>query len=111
MPSGAKRLNTDGVLLMSACAKFRYVRCQVAVAGVALLFGGLALPAGAEDSTLKQDAKQAGHAVGSAVHEVGHGAKKVGKEIGHGAKEAGKAIGSAAREGGKEFHRAIKGDE
>ena len=76
----------------------------------ALLLGSLALPAGAEDGSLKEDAKQAGHAVGSALHEVGHGAKEIGKEIGHGAKEAGKAIGSAAREGGRAFHRAIKGE-
>lgn len=96
---------------MSTCATFRYVRCRVAVAGVALLLGGFVPPAGAEDRSLKEDAKEAGHAVGSALHEVGHGAKKVGKEIGHGAKEAGKAVGDAAKEGGKEFHRAIKGDK
>lgn len=89
---------------------FRVIRRQVATASVALLLGALALAAGAEDRSLKEDAKEAGHAVGSALHEVGHGAKQIGKEIGHGAKEAGKAIGGAAKEGGREFHRAIKGD-
>lgn len=53
----------------------------------------------AEEATLKDGAKNAGHAVGSAVREVGKGAKK-----------AGKAVGKAAKEGGKEFRRAVKGD-
>lgn len=95
---------------MRACANFRHFRHLAVTAGAALMLGGMVLPAGAEDGSLKADAKEAGHAVGSALHEVGHGAKKIGKEIGHGAKEAGKAIGGAAKAGGKEFHRAIKGD-
>lgn len=66
--------------------------------------------ASAEEQTLKDDAKRAGHALGSLAHDIGHGAKKVGKEIGQGAKEAGKAIGGAAKEGGKEFRRTVKGE-
>jgi hypothetical protein len=67
-------------------------------------------PASAEEQNLKDGAKHAGHAVGTAAHDIGHGAKKVGKEIGQGAKEAGKVIGGAAKEGGKEFRRAVKGE-
>lgn len=90
---------------------FRHLGRRAATVGVAVLFSALVPPAGAGEDSLKKDAKEAGHAVGSALHDVGHGAKKIGKEIGHGAKEAGKAIGGAAKEGGKEFHRAIKGDK
>lgn len=73
-----------------------------------LVFAALS-PASAEEQSLKDDAKRAGHAAGSAARDIGQGAKKVGKEIGQGAKEAGKAIGGAAKEGGKEFQRAVKG--
>jgi hypothetical protein len=70
----------------------------------------------AEDG-VKDDAKKAGRAVGSVVHEVGQGTKKVGKEIGQEAKKIGKAVGGAAKEGfqalkegGKEFTQAAKGE-
>ena len=76
---------------------------------VTLLLTGFVQAANAEES-LKDGAKHAGHALGTAVHDVGHGAKKVGKEIGHDAKQAGKAVGNAAKEGGREFKRAIKGE-
>jgi len=52
----------------------------------------------ASDASLKEDAKKAGRAAGTAVREVGQGAKKVGKEIGHGARDA-----------GREFRKAVKG--
>jgi hypothetical protein len=66
---------------------------------VSLVFA-MSLPvASAEDTSLKDGAKRAGHAVGSAVREIGQGAKK-----------AGKAVGNAAKEGGKEFSRALKGE-
>lgn len=75
----------------------------------------------AGDQSLEQGAKQAGHATGSALHDIGQGAKKVGVEIGHaaadagrkighGAANAGRAIGRATSEGAKEFWHAIKGD-
>lgn len=81
-----------------------------ACVGAAVLVIYVVSPASAEKQGLKDDAKRAGHAVGTAAHDIGHGAKKVGKEIGQGAKEAGKAIGGAAKEGGKEFRRAVKGE-
>lgn len=66
---------------------------------VSLIFS-MSLPAAsAEDTSLKDGAKRAGHAVGTTVREIGQGAKK-----------AGKAVGGAAKEGGKEFVRAIKGE-
>jgi hypothetical protein len=52
-----------------------------------------------EDLTLKDGAREVGHAVGSAAREVGQGAKK-----------GGKAVGEAAKEGGKAFKEAIKGE-
>jgi hypothetical protein len=59
----------------------------------------------AEDTSLKQNAKQVGHEVGTAVHEVGQEAKKVGKAV----KKATKEGVQAVKEGGKEFGRAVKG--
>jgi hypothetical protein len=71
------------------------------VAGLSLLilFTSILSPAHAEDTSLKADAKRAGHAIGAAMRDVGHGIKK-----------AGKAIGTAAKEGAREFRRAIKGE-
>jgi len=80
------------------------------VCAVILVVAALS-PVSAEEQSLKDGAKRAGHAVGTVAHDIGHGAKKVGKEIGQGAKEAGKAIGGAAKEGGKEFRRAVKGEQ
>jgi stage III sporulation protein SpoIIIAA len=76
----------------------------------------------AEEDSLKDGARKAGRAVGTAAREVwqegkkvgkeiGHGAAKVGKEIGHGAAKAGKAVGGAAKEGARELKRAIKGEK
>ena len=78
------------------------------VCAVVLVFAALS-PVSAEEQSVRDGARRAGHAVGSVAHDIGQGAKKVGKEIGQGAKEAGKAIGGAAKEGGKEFRRAVKG--
>ena len=52
-----------------------------------------------KNPSLKEGARDVGHAVGSAAREVGQGAKK-----------AGKAVGEAAKEGGKAFKDAVKGD-
>mgnify|MGYP006382597487 CR=1 FL=1 len=76
----------------------------------AVLVFAVSSPVSAEEQSLKDGARRAGHAAGSVAHDIGHGARKAGKEIGQGAKEAGKAIGGAAREGGKEFRRAVKGE-
>jgi hypothetical protein len=51
------------------------------------------------DTSLKDGARDVGHAVGSAAREVGQGAKKVGK-----------TVGEAAKEGGRAFKDAVKGD-
>lgn len=55
---------------------------------------------GKDPPTLREGAREVGHAVGSAAREVGQGAKK-----------AGKAVGEAAKEGGKAFKDAVKGNE
>jgi hypothetical protein len=52
------------------------------------------------DPSLKEGAREVGHAVGSAAREVGQGAKKVGK-----------TVGEAAKEGGRAFRDAVKSDE
>lgn len=69
-----------------------------ACAGLAVVLAGALVPAAANEASLRDGAKKAGHATGS-----------VAREIGHGAKRAGKTIGGAAKEGGKEFRRALKG--
>jgi hypothetical protein len=55
---------------------------------------------GKDPPTLKEGARDVGHAVGSAAREVGQGAKK-----------AGKAVGEAAKEGGRAFKDAVKGQD
>jgi len=67
------------------------------LATVVLPATGLAADKG---SSIKDDARKAGRATGSAFREVGQGLRQAGKEI-----------GSAAKEGGKEFRRAVKGDK
>lgn len=65
---------------------------------LAVVLAGALVPAAANEASLRDGAKKAGHATGS-----------VARDIGHGAKRAGKTIGGAAKEGGKEFRRALKG--
>ena len=69
----------------------------------------MASPLRAEDGTLAEGARNAGHAAGTAARKIGQGTKKVGKTIGKEAKKAGKTIGNAAAEGGREFRRAVRG--
>ena len=64
--------------------------------------------ASAEDSTLKEGARDAGRAVGTAAREVGQGAKKVGKAVGETAKKGAKAVSDAAKAGAKEFKQAVQ---
>jgi hypothetical protein len=87
--------------------KLRY-RILVCAAAMALLVAGA--PSAKEES-IKEDARKAGRAVGSAAREVWQGAKKAGKEVGHEAKKAGQAVGSAAKEGARESKRAFKGEK
>ncbi len=72
---------------------------RMAWAAIALLLVTSLSAASAEDASIKDGAKRAGHAIGAAARDVGQGAKKVGK-----------AVGKAAKEGGREFRRAIKGE-
>ena len=94
-------------LLMKLTA--RHLTSQLAACAVAtVLF--VATIASAEES-VKEDARKAGRAAGSAAREVWQGAKKAGKEVGHEAKKAGQAVGGAAKEGAQEFKRALKGEK
>jgi len=72
-----------------------------------LLTVRFAAPALAEESTLKEGAKDVGRAVGTAAREVGDGAKQVGKAVAEAAKE----VGEAAKEGAKEAKRAMQKDK
>jgi hypothetical protein len=81
----------------------RYTRL-FALAALAFVAGC----ASAEDSTLKEGARDAGRAVGTAAREVGKGAKKVGKAVGAAAKEGAQTVSEAARQGAKEFKRAVQ---
>lgn len=54
---------------------------------------------GNKEPSLKEGAREVGHAVGTAAREVGQGAKKVGK-----------SVGEAAKEGGRAFKDAVKDD-
>lgn len=91
------------ILISNSCAR------RALAAGFAVSCFLLS-PAWAEEESLKQGAKRAGHAAGAVVHDIGQGAKQVGKEIGQGAKKVGKAVGEAASEGGKEFRKAVRGE-
>lgn len=64
----------------------------------------------AGDGGLSQGARNAGSAVGQAIHTVWQGAKTAGLAIGHTAADAGKAVGHAAAEGGRRIgHAAAEG--
>lgn len=67
-----------------------------------LITTGMALPALADEPTLKEGAREVGRAVGTAAREVGQGAKKVGKAVAEAAKEGAEAV----KEGAKEAKRA-----
>lgn len=92
-------------MILNLCTPRRALTMSIAIA--CFLAG---TSAGAEEESLKQGAKRAGHAAGAVVHDIGQGAKQIGKEIGQGAKKVGKAVGEAASEGGKEFRKAVKGE-
>ena len=67
-----------------------------------LIAASVAAPALADESTLKEGAREVGRAVGTAAREVGEGAKKVGKAVAEAAKEGAEAV----KEGAKEAKRA-----
>jgi len=72
-----------------------------------LIAASVAMPALAEESTLKEGARDVGRAVGTAAREVGEGARKVGKAVAEAAKEGAEAV----KEGAKEAKRAAKSPE
>lgn len=72
-----------------------------------LIAASVAVPALAEESTLKEGAREVGKAVGTVAREVGQGAKKVGKAVAEAAKE----VGQATKEGAKEAKRAMNEPE
>lgn len=74
---------------------------------ILLLAAAVAVPAMAEESTLKEGARDVGKAVGTAAREVGEVGKKVGKAVAGAAKE----VGQAAKEGAKEAKRAATSPE
>jgi hypothetical protein len=71
-----------------------------------LMLAAVAAPGFAEESTLKEGAREVGRAVGTAAREVGEGAKKVGKAVGEAAKEGAEAV----KEGAKEAKKAVESD-
>jgi len=87
--------------------KLQYCIMACAAAAAILVAG---IPSAKEES-VKEDARKAGRAVGSAAREVWQGAKKAGKEVGHEAKKTGQAVGGAAKEGAQELKRAFKGEK
>lgn len=72
-----------------------------------LALASVATPGFAEESTLKDGAREVGRAVGTAAREVGDGAKKVGKAVGEAAKEGVAAV----EEGAKEAKRAMQSEK
>ena len=64
-------------------------------------------PAMAEESSLKEGAREVGRAVGTAAREVGEAGKKVGKAVAGAAKEGAEVV----KEGAKEAKRAMKQPE
>jgi hypothetical protein len=93
--------------------------------GAALIVLGLAHTAGARaadeglGTTIKEDAKSAGHSIAEASREVGHSiadaSKKVGHTIADDSKKAGHAIADTSKKVGKDIsagtHKAVAGDE
>ena len=68
-------------------------------AGAIALVVLIPLSAAAEESgNGSTTAEEAGHGVGSTMHDIGTGARDAGREIGHGAANAGRTIGHTARD-------------
>jgi F0F1-type ATP synthase membrane subunit b/b' len=100
-------------------------RISISVLLLSLLAGSLAL---AEESTIKQDAKQVGRETGEVAHKIGEGGKEAGKkvaetarDVGHATRDAAKEVGKkvadtavevghATRDGAKELGKAARGE-
>ena len=50
--------------------------------------------------TIKQDAKDTGHAIGNGARDVGHGTANVARTIGHGTANAARTVGHGAAQAG-----------
>lgn len=85
---------------MNLSSKFLRVSMLLVVVSVAA-------PAVAEESTLKEGAREVGKAVGTAAREVGEAGRKVGKAVAEAAKEGAEVV----KEGAKEAKRAAKQPE
>lgn len=84
----------------------RRTRCLFAVAAVLSVASATVFA----ENDVENEAKKAGHAIGSAAREVGKAAKEAGRAIGQGAKKVGKSVGEAAKEGGRAVKRGVKGE-
>jgi hypothetical protein len=62
------------------------------------VFGLCGSPLSAQ--TVKQDAKDAGHAIGDAGRDVGHGTANAARTVGHGTADAARTVGHGAAQVG-----------
>ena len=82
-----------GSAKVSSAKRVAGIGCVV----VTMLCAGFAHAA---DTSIKEDFKRAGHAIGNAGREIGHEAKNIGSEIGHGAKKVATRIAHGAKSAG-----------
>jgi hypothetical protein len=73
-----------------------------------LVLGSFVMVRQPASANVKQDARHAGHSLGTAARDIGHKAKHIGLAIGHEAKTVGLTIGHAAKAGGLAFWHAVK---
>jgi hypothetical protein len=64
--------------------------------------------ASAEESKVKEAAKEIGQATSAAAREIGHETKKAAKEIGEGTKHAAKEIGHGTKKAAKKVSQGTK---
>ena len=76
----------------------------------ALLALALCSSAYAEESKVKETAKEVGNAVGTAAREIAQGTKKVVKKVAKVTKEVAVETGHAFRDGAKEVKKAATSD-
>ncbi|NII10430.1 hypothetical protein [Oleiagrimonas sp. C23AA] len=100
-----------------ACARTgdwqRFARRGVAVLALALAGASFAASApaavpGHPGQEIKNDAKDAGHAVARGARDVGHATRHVAVKIGHGARDAGKDVGHGARKAGHAVAHGVR---
>jgi hypothetical protein len=84
------------------------MRSRILILSALLAAASATTCAAAEDSSVKQDAKDVGHAVGDLAKDVGHSAKKTAKAVGHGTRDVTRTVGHAFRDGARETKRATR---